>query len=800
MPELLRLKTKDWEMSLWSNDLATKVNTFKKTLKRHNKTSISSRILFSKKLNVEIFQPSTSSWLSIHETTTVESEFPFFFENTQYQFEWIFFDKTVISAVIAHKLININNSFRFSAPRGQNDLPRMLGSINTRNDVGWLKLPIIFTSQSGIENNISISFEVIPTKMDMESDLVSMYKEIDSKYPLWRFNLATKTEQSTSQGNKIGHFPLLWLAHFESLRQKMLLGLKVITNNPHSNLKNKNRRIHAEKLKGKLSNKQIENLIEDVQQGITNKSYRHTKKFLSLDTPENRFIKKIVFITKNRLTDFHKKLIELNSTPENQQISPLFIKAIKNWQEEFSRIENQTFLSEISHDSDSEIATMVLQQKTGYNTVFKIWQVLKFYLDMFDSQAQVSMKSISEIYELWCFLEIRDILLNTLSFEESIQNKNYLTLKDLEYKMKDGFGGAFEFERNDGIKIRLAHEPVFTKFTIPVRTFWSTQKPDLLMEVTLSNNKKYLWIFDAKYRVDSNNHLDLNSSELDYVPEDSINQMHRYRDSLINFSEYSSSQASPNLSRPVFGAFALYPGFFDQESTTNPYNDSIEKVGVGAFALLPSTEFRCANKWLKDYLIKQIGLPNQSHNHNFVSEEIALQSPSQISLTGSSQNFYKNLILVSLIDPIDEKNLLSLMISDDGNSGTYRVSTKLFKDRSHEYIIRELKFIAFVERGILNPSKTAINTIWPINSVQLRGTFLNNSEKFNEEEFSDSFWVIELGQKLTLRNSIENVSFKNSSQVIKFTTLELIEQVRESSHIPEVYIGRIADCSHKNLE
>ncbi len=792
MPELLRLKTDVWEMSLWSNDLATKLNTFKKTLGRHNKSSSSSKIIFSKILNAEIFQPATSNWLSFKETNNINLDFPIFFENTQYQFEWVFFDKSISNATITHKLTSINNSFRFSLPRNENDLPRLLGSINTGNDVGWIKLPLVFNDSSGCDHTLSISFEIIPTKMDMQTDLVSMYKEIDSKYPLWRFNLATKTEQSISQGNKIGHFPLLWLAHFENLRQKMLAGLKVITNSPHSNLKSRNKYIHAEKLKGKLSNRQIENFTEDIKKGFVKKNYLHTKKFLSLDTPENKFIKKIVSITKYRLADFHKKLIELNSTPENQQLSPLFINTIKDWHEEFSRIERQTFLSDISNDSDFEIATIVLQQKTGYNTVFKIWQNLKFYLDMFDSQALVSMKTISEIYELWCFLEIRDILLNTLSFKESTQNKNHLTLKDLEYKMKDGFSGAFEFERDDGVKIRLAHEPIFTKFTSPIRTFWSTQRPDILMEVTLPNNSKYFWIFDAKYRVDGNNRIDPASIELDYVPEDAINQMHRYRDALINFSEYSSTQASPNLSRPIFGAFALYPGFFDQESTANPYNESIERVGVGAFALLPNSELRCENKWLKDYLIKQIGLQAHPKNNNFSSEEISLQSPSHIALTGTSQYFYKNLILISTINHVDEENLFSLMISDDKNSRAYRVSTKLFKDRSHEYIIRELKFIAFYERGISNPADTVIDSLWPVKSVELKDVVFKGSKKLAAGEKFEPFWVIELGQKLTLSNPIENASFENPFEPIKFTTLEIIEQTKNYGQIPEVYIGRVA--------
>ena len=56
----------------------------------------------------------------------------------------------------------------------------------------------------------------------------------------------------------------------------------------------------------------IEKFTEDTKSGVVKKNYKHTKKFLSVDTPENRFIKNVVSVTKNRLSDFHKKLIKLH--------------------------------------------------------------------------------------------------------------------------------------------------------------------------------------------------------------------------------------------------------------------------------------------------------------------------------------------------------------------------------------------------------------------------------------------------------------------------------------------------------
>ena len=793
MPELLRFKTNDWEFTLWANDITHKQSVFRKTMARYNKPIPSSKIFFSKKVTTEVLQQSTNTWLYLKEVRSLSLDYPLFFENTQYQFEWVFFDPDINNAFVAHKLTNVNNSFRFSPKRNERDLPRLIGGINTGNDIGWLKLPFYFTNIFGKEFSFAISLEVLPTKMDMASDLINMYKKIDSKYPLWRFNLANKTEQSTSAGNNIGHFPLLWLAHFESLREKMLLGLKVITNNPHSNLNNTIRFVKAEKLMGKLSNKQVELLQENIKQKFFNNNYRHTKKFLSLDTPENRFIKRVVNTTKSRLIEFHNKIVEANSIPENQQLSSQFINEIEKWHKVFSRIGTKTFLNEISDEGDLEIATIVLQQKTGYNTVYKIWQEMKFYLDMFDSQSTVSMKTISEIYELWCFLEIREIITNTLNFNEVIDNKRSLSLKDFEYRMKDGFGGAFEFERNDGSKIRLAHEPIFNKRTNPIRTYLSTQKPDILMEVTLPNGNKYIWIFDAKYRIETNNNQDATLiNELDLAPEDALNQMHRYRDALINTSSHKSNPSSESLSRPVFGSFALYPGYFDQELISNPYNESIEKVGIGAFALLPSSEFGNGSQWLKDYLLARIGLNGNSINDNFINESLSLQSPARIPMIGMNQNLYKNLLLFSVTPSLDIQNSIQFFLSDTNNACVYQISKRLFKNEVDENIVHELKFIAIAGSGLAGEYANYFDGIWPIKTVELKEPLPKDNNEATVNKFTEPYWQILLGQKLLLKNKIRGISSSTITSELKLTTLELLEGVSEYAKIQEVFKNRIS--------
>ena len=46
-------------------------------------------------------------------------------------------------------------------------------------------------------------------------------------------------------------------------------------------------------------------------------------------------------------------------------------------------------------------------------------------------------------------------------------------------------------------------------------------------------------------------------NEYDHIPDDAINQMHRYRDALIHLEK--ADDGITEKSRPVVGAFVLYP-------------------------------------------------------------------------------------------------------------------------------------------------------------------------------------------------------------------------------------------------
>lgn len=853
MPELIRLQTPDFEFSIWANNVSQRAKVYQTTVTKRacltlddevSEAGCSSalsaptdlmpayQLRFAPEAELVdiVIEPSGSFEqinYSLQATTTpnvvgpkkiasLTLNIPLFFENIQYQFEWVFFG-AVTDARLVHRSQNVNEAFRFAKKRGP--VPaRLIGTINTDNNVGWMRLPLSFDVEGKTHMQL-IAFEVLPTKMLLHQDLSAMYRAIDAVYPLWRFSLVEKTEQDAATSKQRGHFPLMWLTNFSALRAQFEQGLKVICAAPHSRLQPTAANIKAAKLKGCLPHKLAEQVKQDFANGQYDKSYRVVKKQLSVDTPENRFIKMVVRYCKRQLSDFEAKLRISNQAPEHQRLSDSFLNELHSWQLPVQKVLRQSFLKEVGVYTGLSCESLVLQQKIGYSAVYRVWQELKFYLDVFGNQSSISMKSVAEIYEVWCFLSLKQILEQDLGFILVDNGAAKLSQNDFfEYQLRDGFAGAFSFKRVDGVTARLAHEPKFTKKGNSVRSYLVNQEPDIVLEVTLPKTSKseekkhFIWLFDAKYRIKTEKNRFDDSEEniatTDYVPDDAINQMHRYRDALIRLSGsgIEASDSSPQSkrtagnqakkSRPVFGAFALYPGFFDQTQECNPYAEAIEEVGIGAFALLPSQIARnyCGHQWLLEFLQTQIGkapiAPTGQTNDTIyplvdIAERLYLQEAARIPYYGMHQVLYPDLTMTVALGLLEERFPNCFEQFKEGTLHFYHlpVSTFLLKFKAH--VIDEIRYLAIIPNHSI---KHEISEIWPIRNVQYLARNKIDSSITGKESDSDELYILfELGKSFSLKTQVmfqPDGTFRHS---IKLTTMKQLEQVTQLTDAQAVY-------------
>ncbi|MDY4379342.1 restriction endonuclease-like protein [Pectobacterium brasiliense] len=814
MPELLRVQTEHFELSIWCNDIAKRQQVYRNTLAKRAQHAdalhpsvgnrVGSAVRFSPAMDLQEVAVLDETLISetLGNAPCVQSESitlrePLFFENAQYQFEWVFFNE-VEKAGLTHRVRLVNEGFRFAAKK--RDIPaRLTGTINTGNDVGWMRLPLSYRL-AGQDYRFTLAFEVLPTKMDLHRDLSEMYRVLDSNYPLWRFSLAEKTEQDAEQSKQRGDFPLLWLANFTALRQRLEQSLKIISQAPHRRLQPNVSFVRADRLKGRLPHRLAENVIKDLEKGLVDKRYRVEKKHLSVDTPENRFIKMVVTQCKNRLAEFETKLRKSNQAPENQRLSDSFLTEIGSWQNPLSKMLNHSFLRDVGVFDGLAKSSLVLQQKTGYSAVYRIWQELKCYLDVFANQTSISMKSVADIYEVWCFLALRNILVDDLGFKDVTPNRQALVLKnDFEYQLKNGFAGAFVFEREDGLVARLAHEPIFSPKSNDIRSYFVSHSPDIVLKVEFPtpSDKRFIWLFDAKYRIQTKpNQVDgsdvhkYDIDNIDLVPDDAINQMHRYRDALIRITQDKSSTVGQK-SRPVFGAFALYPGFFNQNVEDNPYLNAISEVGIGAFALLPSDNGQVGCRWMVDFLTRQIGVAGSDYSTQKLQERLYLQEAARIPYYGMAQTLYPDLVMTAALGGKMGRASTYFDNFENGTSAWYHTRVETFNaamKKSKNHVVAEIRYLAIASTSDLDPHWKSIKKIWPVKSqkiVKRNELDVEQTGKLSVDTYDCI--LFELGKPLMLKTPIENVPHRPIRNSMKLTTLNALEAARQFNSVKEVY-------------
>ena len=599
MGDILYLDTDRWSLTIWTRDHERPRQLLKKVLADREKELPKERLLFNSTSNriqnaEQLGQPlkwDSDKELSLHE--------PICYENRDYEFEFTFKGKGVKpdpKFAVKHRLKEVEESFRT-----KRNVVR--GVLNFGNNVGQFKFDLSYTYQDKNCRD-SISFKVWPVKVDMQEDLDNILKVIDEQYPLWRFSLAQKTDSSFARSRKkVESFEILWVAHFKSMATSLEKAIRLICSSPHNRLLEETRYLKADKIRGKIKAKQAEKIRENIKSNHFAKKYRVEKKKISVDTPENRFIKMLLGYAIKKLKSFCFRVAK-NERREQKRLSAGYFEELEGLYKPFERLLKDKLFKEVGDFQGLSGESLVLHERMGYAKAYRIWQDLKLYLDVLGNDSEVSIKSMEQLYEIWCFIEIRNILMD-LGFEEDRKVKGQLKTQGFEKTIQSK--DKFLLSRSDGIKVQLIHEPKysFNKNTVhdKIYSWTTTQKPDIYLEATLKCGNKVRWVFDAKYRVDTREGKTWPKTDRDTVPDDAINQMHRYRDSLIHISKADELKAT-DKSRPIIGAYALYPGYYDQRSAENPYQESIEQVGIGAFSFLPTHD----NKWLKDFLVEQLGL------------------------------------------------------------------------------------------------------------------------------------------------------------------------------------------------
>lgn len=501
----------------------------------------------------------------------------FFFENTEYPIIVRGNGKDLSSLSLEIAGRNKDSEGNVNIDGGE-----LYGTVNFGNQVGETNFSFVYKLKGETSTKrLDLFTEVFSYKLDYRSDLKTIIADIEKEYAMLSYSFMKDTYLSFKE--KSGKSTeLIWWQIFKSCYEEILQNAKIIIERPKRRLQAIPKYERAERLSHLP--KELEN------EYIAHKNnpaylYRTGELILSHDTVENRFLK-------YALKEIHRKFITVRQhimtalRLSNQEQISSYINQID---ENLLRLINNPFFRGVGQFKGFSQNNLVMQQAVGYKDIFKNWIVLQQGFDLEEGMRKLEVKDISDLYEIWCFIKVKNIVADILKkqneeFEMKVNGRNV----SRDFIPKLIYGGSVTFYKKKNVEFATVSynaevEKDTSKITSAIEeteTYTTVQRPDIVLRLSrkYEGDIVYTYLFDAKYRID-----DTRIDNKDVPPEDAINQMHRYRDAIYY-------NGMPSLKKEIIGGYVLYPGNLKREDFIDSYyHRSIKKVGIGAFPLRPGT-------------------------------------------------------------------------------------------------------------------------------------------------------------------------------------------------------------------
>jgi hypothetical protein len=584
--QIIKVEHIDFDLVIECNNLET---TFNKAQKKQSQILTATSYLVNEG-NISIYNFESKSLVLLDSDKT----YPLIFENKDYFIGITFKNKALVhTPYIYSKLKEVEEKFFY-----REELGFLAGTINFGNDLGKSNL-IVRYKKGNILQEINFQFEVFPTKLNYRSDYEKIVSDIEKEYPYLVLDFLKKTYTSFKSGNAPNK-DLIWWQVFGGLYNEFIQSSKFILNKPHSRIIRQTKYVKADRI-----NKWTTTLEEEYSQfkHLPNKNYRSEYKTLSTNTAENKFFKHAVSQTLRRF----KKVKSFIEKRFSNSITDPFKVELNSIEKQFETICANPFFRTIDEFQGIKQESLVLQKATGYSTIYKSWIMLNSGLKFLEGIQKIELKNIADLYQIWCFLEIKNVIQKLLGKDNPDDvDLAEIQIDDFVFKIERGVKSKVSFNKTNGEVIDLFHDFSYdTTANQTVKSFTVNQRPDIVLRITkndLKENYVLTYLYDAKYRLAS----DEKEGSPDLPTEDSINQMHRYRDAI-----YYVNKDRNKPEKEVIGAYILFPGSGEIESIKKlDFYKSIESVNIGAFPLRPNDYLN--RTLLEEHLKTILGLDTEA--------------------------------------------------------------------------------------------------------------------------------------------------------------------------------------------
>ena len=472
------------------------------------------------------------------------------------------------------------------------------GIINFGNNIGFSDFEI----RIGGRHVLTVRVEVYPTKISYKEDYRAIMEDVTSEIYAVAFDFLKKTYQSMRISDTERATPAEFFQIISIIFGDFVKAANKITAVPHHKLVTTHEVQPWHKVRrtdGSTRQWLMKHPSCTVRSGngfVAEKALA-VRKEITYDTVENRFAKYILQSTVKRLTDF-KNRYEKSNNPDAEVLA-----SANRMQQTVNRLLGSTFFLSVGAYGNENSMSLVFELAPGYRELYKYYLMLRRGLEIHGDLFRISMKDTAQLYEYWCFLKLVSMMKNTVftNGDGERVRKYQLTSPDVIRMDRSGITVTLVKGRKSEIKfinvvtgerISLIYNPG------EQNTQTVSQKPDNVLTLEKKGSDvTYKYIFDAKYRIETNPDS--------YYPDkkpgpklDDINTMHRYRDSIV----YENTVPSRfTFEKTMFGAYVLFPYADEEEYKNHRFYRSIETVNIGGLPFLPGAT-QLVGKLLEDLI------------------------------------------------------------------------------------------------------------------------------------------------------------------------------------------------------
>ena len=493
-----------------------------------------------------------------------------FFENTQYPV--LILGENGVSEM-SLMFSNVTKDSQLSI-----DGNLLFGAVGFGNQVGKTDISLNY-KKDGRTKSLRFTTEVLSYKMDYRTDMKWIIRDIEQEYSMLSFAFMRETYINfrTSSGESSD---LIWWQIFQSCFNDITKACRQIINSPKRKLHDRVSYERQERLR--WVERELENEYYEFKDD-PHHLYRTHELCHTNDTIENRFLK---FVMGQTLQRFNIVSQHIRNAVAKSKIME---SRLDEMGDELQRLVSHPFFRNIGVFKGFSQDSLVMKKSINYRTIYQKWIELLCGYELEEGVNKLETKDIAMLYEIWCFLKVKNIVSDLLGEKAIAQYKGKKMTPQFIRDLNWGTHSEVIFLRTeDNVELAsvMYNAPVKeddSKVSSAIKgtkTFTTQQRPDIVLRLTKRQKEiQYTFLFDAKYRI-SDSHPD----DMDIPPSEAIDQMHRYRDAI-----YYIEPANQKPKREVIGGYVLFPGNYTREEfEKSHYYESIKAIGIGAFPLKPS--------------------------------------------------------------------------------------------------------------------------------------------------------------------------------------------------------------------